>query len=135
MSWQSVLFLFCVVTLWCEIMTKMNFTFGNEPRWQAIAAEKRAKTMAQIPREWILSASNLSEGKLRRSLAGEFIESLLDHDTLSITNMDVPEIAQSTSNGSLTAVQVVMAFCKRAAFAHQLVSPFTILSTFSINSA
>jgi amidase len=36
--------------------------------------------------------------------------------------MDVPELVARMKDGLLTAVDVVTAFCKRAAYAHQLVS-------------
>lgn len=77
--------------------------------------------MAKIPRDWILPASVLEEGKNRRSIAGDFIESLLDEETLNITSLDVPENFGRTSTGLLTSVKVVTAFCKRSAYAHRLV--------------
>jgi amidase len=102
-------------------MTPNTILVGTRP-WQEIAAEKRQRDMDKMPKEWILPFSVLNEGKKRRSIAGHFIKGLLDEETLLITKVDVPEIAERTSNSSLTAVQVVMAFSKRAAYAHQLVS-------------
>ncbi|KAF8846807.1 amidase [Acephala macrosclerotiorum] len=100
-------------------MTYDDFLPGKQS-WQVIAAEKRCRDMAKIPKDWILPESVVKESRARRSIMGNFIEDLLDGETLLITNLDVPEIVERTSNGSLTAVQVVTAYSKRAAYAHQL---------------
>ncbi|OTA89503.1 hypothetical protein M434DRAFT_398549 [Hypoxylon sp. CO27-5] len=88
--------------------------------WQDIASRKREETNAKIKAKWVLSASVLDAAKKRRTIAGEFIESLLDDETRHITGLDVQELSKNLENGSLRSVQVVTAFCKRAAFAHQL---------------
>ncbi|KAI1138637.1 amidase [Hypoxylon sp. FL0543] len=88
--------------------------------WQEIAAKKREETNAKIKSEWILPGSVLEAAKQRRCIAGEFIENLLDEATRNITGMDVPELSENIANGSFRSVEVVTAFCKRAAFAHQL---------------
>ena len=94
--------------------------------WQGIAAAKRMENMAKIPQEWHLDDSVINNGRKQKKLAGYFIESLLDKDTRTITGLDVGDILRRVQNGSLTSVQVTSAFCKRGAFAHQLVrlSPF-----------
>lgn len=63
----------------------------------------------------------IDNAKRRRSIVGEFIEGLLDTETHRITSLDPVDIVEGTSNGSLSAVQVVKAFSKRAAIGHQLV--------------
>lgn len=78
--------------------------------------------MAKIPKDWILSESVTKQIQATRSIAGQSIEDLLDEETLLITKLDVPEIVERTSNGSLTVVKVVTAFSKRAAYAHQQTS-------------
>ncbi len=88
--------------------------------WQTIAAQKRQRDMAKIPPEWRLAQDILDQAKLRRSIADEFIDSLLDSDSRSLTNLDAPALMAMTANGSLTAVRLTTAFCKRAAYAHQL---------------
>ena len=77
--------------------------------------------MAKIPADWILDESVLKEARSRQSIHGEYIEGLLDAETQRITAMDVTEIAQSIQNASLTTVEAVTAFSKRAAYAHQLI--------------
>lgn len=90
--------------------------------WQTIAAQKRERErdMAKIPPEWRLPQDVLDQSRLRRSIADDFIDSLLDSDSKSLTNLDAPAVMAMTANGSLTAVRLTTAFCKRAAYAHQL---------------
>jgi hypothetical protein len=90
--------------------------------WQKTAAMKRDKIFHRIPEEWVLPRKIVEKAKDRRKLTGSFIEELLDSRTRDITSLDSVELVDAVSNGSLTAVQVTSAFCKRAAFAHQLVS-------------
>lgn len=61
----------------------------------------------------------ITAAKSRKQIAGGFVESLLDSETLHVTSVDAPDLVVAMGNGSLTAVQVVTAYCKRAAFAHQ----------------
>ncbi|KAI1506266.1 amidase signature domain-containing protein [Biscogniauxia marginata] len=96
--------------------------FPHDPQWKVNAAAKVAADNNKIPKEWLLNPEVIRESKSRRSIAGEFIESLLDAETLHITSMDVPDLVQGMSDGKLKAVQVTASFCKRAAYAHQLSS-------------
>ena len=77
--------------------------------------------MAKIPAEWLLSDSVLAAGKQSKKIAGDFIERLLDEKTLLITSADNERILELIRSGSLTAVEVTTSFCKRGAYAHQLV--------------
>jgi amidase len=95
--------------------------FPRTPSWQNTASKKRLQTFEKIPTEWILSPATLESAKHQSNIAGEFLDDLLDIDSRQITNMDGVDIANSTSNGRLTAVQVVTAFAKRTSYAHQLV--------------
>jgi amidase len=90
------------------------------PSWKAIAAAKRAENMAKIPSEWRLPDEILNKAKEQRDITGDFIESLLDNATLCITGREPLETLTLLTNGTLTAVEVVTAYCKRAAVAHQL---------------
>lgn len=119
-----VVFIICFFGLWFEFTSDMTIKgpSARQRPWQEIAEEKRDRDMAKIPKDWIPPASILEEGRKRRSIAGDFIEGLLDKETLNITRLNVPEIVGRTSTGLLTSVKVVTAFCKRSAYAHQLVS-------------
>ncbi|KAK3934289.1 amidase signature domain-containing protein [Diplogelasinospora grovesii] len=104
-------------------LASSGYAAGSDARtkpWQVVAAEKRQADFAKIPPEWVLAPLVVAEAKMRRSLVGPFFEGLLDDETRRITVMDVPELFVHISHGSLTAVQVVTAFSKRAAYIHQL---------------
>ena len=90
-------------------------------QWQNIADTKRRENLAKIPQDWLLSEKTIVEGKERKEIAGDFIESLLDPETLEVTSQDTEDILDLLRSGSLSALQVTRAFCKRAAYAHQLV--------------
>ncbi|KAL4992407.1 amidase signature domain-containing protein [Aspergillus falconensis] len=112
-----------VLTLldWTYDMWKISEIFSSRPaRWQQIASEKREANLAKIPPEWILEPQVLEDGRSRNSIVGDYMDGLLDTKSRYVTDMDVPELLASMGNGTLTAVEVVTAFCKRAAYAHQL---------------
>ncbi|KAK4171361.1 Acetamidase [Triangularia setosa] len=88
--------------------------------WQQVVAEKLQRDNDKIPVDWRLDSNVIVRAKSSKRLTGDFIESLLDSHSLAITSLDVPDLVASMENGTLTAVEVVTAFCKRAAFAHQL---------------
>ncbi|KAI1455339.1 amidase [Annulohypoxylon moriforme] len=88
--------------------------------WQEVAARRRQATINKIKPEWILPDSVLNEIQNRRAIVGGFIESLLDDETQRFTGMDVPELCEGILKGSFNSTQIVTAFCKRAAIAHQL---------------
>ncbi|RDW93323.1 uncharacterized protein DSM5745_00645 [Aspergillus mulundensis] len=106
---------------WTHEMWKISEIFSSRPaRWQQIASAKREANLAKIPREWILEPQVLEDSRSRNSIVGDYMDGLLDHKSQYVTGMDVPELVASMGNGTLSAVDVVMAFCKRAAYAHQL---------------
>lgn len=90
--------------------------------WHEIVQQKLQADRAKILAAWLLEDKVVQEGKTMRRIAGDLIESLLDSGTLRITAMDVPELTQRMGTAALTAVQVVTAFSKRAAYAHQILS-------------
>ena len=87
---------------------------------QTIAAQKRQRGTAKIPPERRLPQDVLDQAKLRRSIADEFIDALLDSDSKFLTDLNAPALMAMTANGSLTSVRLTTAFCKRVAYAHQL---------------
>jgi len=89
------------------------------PAWQVAADEKVKFDNSKIREEWRLSSDDIAKAQDRPPV--EYIETILDRDTRFITSLDTPELENSIRNRSLSAVAVVTAFCKRAAFAHQLV--------------
>ncbi|KAL5336520.1 amidase signature domain-containing protein [Aspergillus crustosus] len=106
---------------WTSDMWRLSDIFSRRSaRWQHVASEKREANLAKIPPEWILEPQILEDGRSRHSIAGDYIENLLDAKSQYVTDMDIPELVARMENGTLTAVEVVTAFCKRAAYAHQL---------------
>ncbi|KAL8410439.1 hypothetical protein RB596_000212 [Gaeumannomyces avenae] len=88
--------------------------------WSDVVAEKLTADKAKIPEEWRLGRDVIDRARSQKTIAGDFIKTLLDAETLQITAMDVAALVETMRDGALTAVQVVTAFCKRAAIAHQL---------------
>ncbi len=99
--------------------------------WQEIVAEKRKALHQLIPGDWLLPTDVLTRAENTIKLVGDFIESLLDPETLEITALDPVDILARIREGTYTAVKVTTAFCKRAAYAHQLVLFYTASVTSS----
>ncbi|CAG9992178.1 unnamed protein product [Clonostachys byssicola] len=74
----------------------------------------------KIPKHWRLKPELVKWAKGQPKVSGEVIENLLDDETRFITNTNSRELIDQMSQGKLTAVQVVSAFCKRAAYCHQI---------------
>lgn len=110
----------------------MQLPVHYERPWQEIAAQKRKTLLELIPQDWLLPADVLTRAEDTPKLVGDFIESLLDLESLEITASDPVDILARISEGTYSAVQVTNAFCKRAAYAHQLVKfPSSAFPSFS----
>jgi amidase len=90
--------------------------------WKDIVAAKLKADAAKIPEDWVLSPDVIRTARERRQLVGDFFDGLLDEKTRAITVMNESSILESLASGQVTAVNVCKAFCKRAAYAHQIVS-------------
>jgi amidase len=95
----------------------------NEEAWKKTRNQKLADDRRKIRAEWILESTTIEDARGRVSIAGKYIETLLDAETARLTSLDVPSMMNLTMSGRLSAEDLVTAFCKRAAFAHQLVRP------------
>lgn len=91
------------------------------PPWQSIVSQKKAELASKIPDEWRLSEQVVGDARKRRSIAGDFLDNLLDSSSRHITSLEPTDIVQLIASGNLTSVDVVTAFCKRAAYIHQTV--------------
>ncbi len=125
----TLIIFFLILSLWLVLGTSLlrmrnTIPSKNSKPWDQIAADKRNDNLAKIPQDWLLKPDVIEASKKHRSIAGWFIESLLDIDTLRITGLDPVEIIDSIAAGTLSSLEVTTAFCKRAAFAHQLVFDF-----------
>lgn len=92
---------------------------ASSPDWKAKAAAKRASQYESIPREW-----RLPEPLPQPKNTYDYLKTsgVLTTEELSITEItDAGLLLRKIASGSLTAVTVTKAFCKRAAIAQQLI--------------
>jgi len=100
-----------------EVLQKQQSTTS----WQMVVAEKLKRDEKKLQADWKLSPKILSQARDRKSIVNGFIDGLLDDRTKYLTSLDTVDLMKRTGEGSLSALELTMAFCKRAAFAHQLV--------------
>lgn len=103
----------------------------NQPdSWQARVARKREECANRIPSEWKVSDqfmakfdAPISEHKNDFIRSGAIRESgILTDLEINITEgYTIPGLISALATGSLTSVEVTLAYCKRAAVAQQLV--------------
>ena len=85
--------------------------------WEHIAADKRGRIDRSIPSEWRISLSPHTSVFDIPAKSG-----VLSPQELQITESTATDLLARLGKGELKAVDVTLAFCKRAALAHQLVS-------------
>lgn len=85
--------------------------------WEHLAAEKRGCIDKSIPSEWKISQPAQASVMDVPANSG-----ILSAEELKITESTATELVNKLAKGKLRAVDVTLAFCKRAALAHQLVS-------------
>ncbi|KAL6245427.1 Acetamidase [Rhinocladiella similis] len=83
--------------------------------WEEVAADKRKRIEESIPKEWRVEVKDQN---------GSFMDlpassGLLTADELEITNSSGVDLVSKLAAGQLKSVDVTLAFCKRAALAHQ----------------
>ncbi|RHZ70341.1 hypothetical protein CDV55_108460 [Aspergillus turcosus] len=86
--------------------------------WEERAADKRNRIDDSIPPEWKIQNLPTDDSVLdfpKRS-------GLLSDHELTITQSTASDLVKKLAQGELKAVDVTIAFCKRAALAHQLVN-------------
>ena len=89
--------------------------------WQARAKAKVAEIHSRIPKEWRLDQVDLGKARNQRNLTGPFIESFLSDGEADIIRNDSLQLVEKIRSQRHTAVEVVQAYCKTAAIAHQIV--------------
>ena len=82
----------------------------------------------KLPRPWELPQTILNNSSKAKGRKVHSVEDLLDQNTNQITALAQKEILSHIEKGSLSTVQIVMAFGKRIAFTYQLVSLRLILT-------
>ncbi|KAF9701093.1 hypothetical protein EKO04_000110 [Ascochyta lentis] len=97
--------------------------------WKQLALSKRISVFKKIPQEWLLpieQASKYTETNPISVLDVPRTCGILTPKELDITeNYDATELVQQMASRKLTSVDVVTAFCKRAAIAHQTTNCLT----------
>lgn len=92
--------------------------------WQDRAAEKVARTASKIPPNWRISQEDRDRARKTTNLTGPFIQSFLSKDEVRIVRLDSNSLVQKIASRSLSSLEVVNAYCKTAAIAHQIVTLF-----------
>lgn len=87
--------------------------------WQEIVADKLARLDGSIPAEWRLKEAPTDDSVMDYPAKS----GILTEQELNITSLSAVDLLAKIAAGEFTAVAVVTAFSKRAAIAHQLVSP------------
>lgn len=94
--------------------------------WRSLVAQKRAEVAKQLPQEWRLPTeilNTISESANISVLDVPTTCGILNTKEVDITEKhDAVDLIEKMAKKELTASEVTLAFCKRAAIAHQLVS-------------
>lgn len=85
-----------------------------------IAHEKQEQRRQRIPKAWLLSHDQLQSGDILG--VPERCGILTDREIHITQDKDAVDIVGEIAKGNLSAKEVTVAFCKRAAIAQQLVS-------------
>lgn len=91
-----------------------------EAPWKSVAAGKKARQEASIPKDWILH--NLPPRDKLDVTGYPETCGLLSENEINITNTSFDALLFELASGRWTAVEVTTAFAKRAIIAHQLVN-------------
>jgi amidase len=100
----------------------INMTTKN---WETVAAHRRQTLRDKIPQQWRLSKSwteafTPDVKKIAIPVPGK--SGILSPRELDITeNYDATSLVEQLASGQFSSYDVTVAFCKRAAIAHQLV--------------
>lgn len=97
--------------------------------WQEIAETRRQEIAIAIPEEWKIdvdkSRVNDKSDISVLQYAEKCLDSILTHVELEITKVPTIQLIKKIRSGEWSSLQVTIAFCKRAAIAHQLTNCLT----------
>ena len=85
--------------------------------WHERAADKRRRIDQSIPDAWKIESPPIGDSVF--DFPGK--SGLLSAKELTITESTATDLVKKLATGELKSVEVTLAFCKRAALAHQLV--------------
>lgn len=106
-----------------SITSRTQGSTGNAYFQKQVSAQL-ARLNKQIPDEYRLSESYLTRPPLNVTSIPETC-GILSQKELAITDLDATDVLAGIGSGKYTAVEVVTAFGKRAAIAHQLTACLT----------
>jgi amidase len=103
-----------------------NIEHGNRS-WEEIRDAKKAEQDSRIPADWKLNPKTLPTDGTRDLRPYAASSGILSDRELKITgdDYDATALAAAIADSTYTAVEVVTAFCKRAAIAQQLCNCLT----------
>ncbi|KAL3496394.1 amidase signature domain-containing protein [Aspergillus germanicus] len=104
-----------------------NPNHSERPAWEVIAQQKRKERASKVPREWLLPES-VTSNKTSSPISLLHSSGLLSQRELELTSpqkYDATSLLQVLANEKITSTELVTAFCKRAAIAHQLTNCLT----------
>ncbi|EXA31430.1 hypothetical protein FOVG_17268 [Fusarium oxysporum f. sp. pisi HDV247] len=87
-------------------------------KWHVAGSAKRQSILDAIPDKWRLEGP-LPSARDCRDITGSFMHLYLTASEISITEMDIKDLAAAITTGRLSAEEVLNAFSHRAALAHQ----------------
>jgi amidase len=97
--------------------------------WHELAKSKRESVFAKIPKDWLLPTSQTSQYTETSTISVLDVPrtcGILTEKELDVTeNYDASDLVKMMAERQLKSVEVVTAFCKRAAIAQQCVSCLT----------
>ena len=103
--------------------------------WKTVVAEKRAEVAKQIPEEWRLPSSildTISPAADINVIDVPATSGILTPKEVELTEKyDAVDLIAKMTSKELTSSEVTLAFCKRAAIAHQVVGLTTATERFS----
>jgi amidase len=97
----------------------------TEPAWKEIAAEKQAERSFKVPKEWLIPLKLMPSADVLDVQDFPHTSGLFTPTELEITESTASDVVRKIASGSWSAVQVLLATCKRAAVAQQLVNCLT----------
>ncbi|KAL3483873.1 Acetamidase [Aspergillus germanicus] len=92
----------------------VQFTMSSN--WEYVAADKRERLAKTIPQQWRIRELPSDDSVIDYPRAS----GILSNRELEITELSATQLASKLASNRLTAVEVTLAFCKRAAIAQQL---------------
>lgn len=93
----------------------------SQSKWEQISAKARQKVLDDIPAEWKIPQEKLPGDDIRDVTGAAASSGILSERELAITDSLATEIVAKVGTGEWKAEEVTVAFCKRAALAHQVV--------------